>query len=65
MAKKKYTKNLDTIQGRISVLRWEIEKRREELAELATELEAYELSVSLDLRTLKDEGIVPAPLFSV
>lgn len=64
MAKKKYTKSLDAIQGRISTLRWEIETRRIELAELATELEAYELSVSLDLRNLKAEGIVPAPLRS-
>lgn len=63
MAKRKHTKNLEAIQRRITVLRYEINERREELAELAVELQNYELSVEVDLRSLKlDLGIVPPAL---
>lgn len=64
MAKKKYTKNLESIQGRISVLRFEILERQEELAELAAELENFELQIKIDLRNLKDAGIQSAALFA-
>ena len=59
--KKKHTKNLEAIQSRIAVLGYEIQTRKEELEELAKHLSDFELSVSVDLRALKDiYGIVPS-----
>lgn len=56
---KKHTKNLESIQARISVLRYEISVRKEELEELANHLADIELTLSVDVRTLKDEfGII-------
>lgn len=57
--RKKHTKNLESIQARISVLRYEISVRKEELEELANHLADFELSLGVDVRNLKDEfGIV-------
>ena len=58
-ANKKNTKNLEAVQARISVLRYEIAVRKEELEELANHLADFELSLNVDIRGLKDEfGIV-------
>lgn len=58
-ANKKHTKNLEAVQARISVLRYEISVRKEELEELANHLADFELSLNVDIRGLKDEfGIV-------
>lgn len=62
MAKKKHTRSFEAIQGRISVLRYEIEERRNELAELAAELQTFEFEIQLDLRMMKDDGIEPKSL---
>jgi len=64
MAKKKNTRSFEAIQGRISVLRYEIEERREELAELAAELQTFEFEAQLSLRMMKDDGIEPKSLFA-
>jgi predicted RNase H-like nuclease (RuvC/YqgF family) len=57
--KKKHTKNLEAIQSRIAVLGYEIQTRKEELEELANHLADFELSLSVEIRTLKDvHGIV-------
>jgi hypothetical protein len=58
-ANKKNTRNLEAVQARISVLRYEIAVRKEELEELANHLADFELSLNVDIRGLKDEfGIV-------
>ena len=57
--KKKHTKSLEAIQARIAVLGYEIQTRKEELEELANHLADFELSLSVEIRTLKDiHGIV-------
>jgi len=63
--KKKHTKNLEAIQGRISVLRFEISEREEELQELANHLADIELSLSVEVRTLKDEFGITANAWSI
>lgn len=52
--KKNHTKNLESIQSRIAVLGYEIQVRKEELEELANALADFELSISVDIRSLKD-----------
>jgi excinuclease UvrABC helicase subunit UvrB len=61
-AKKKHTKSYDTVTRRISNLQWEIQERMEELTELAELLQQYEFSASVDLRSLAEMGVTPAPL---
>jgi archaellum component FlaC len=57
--KKKHAKDLESVQARIAVLGYEIQTRKEELEELANHLADFELSVSVDIRALKDiHGIV-------
>jgi hypothetical protein len=57
--KKNHTKNLEAVQKRILVLGYEIQVRKEELEELANALADFELSISVDVRALKDvHGIV-------
>ena len=57
--KKKHTKDLESVQSRIAVLGYEIQVRKEELEELASALADFEVSISVDVRALKDvHGIV-------
>ena len=53
--KKKHRKSHDAVTRRISVLRWEIDERKEELLELAQLLQQYEFSAQVDLRCLADD----------
>jgi hypothetical protein len=62
MVKKKHTKSFEAIERRVSNLRFEIEERRQEFAELAELLQQYEFSASLDIRSIKDMGISPKSL---
>jgi predicted RNase H-like nuclease (RuvC/YqgF family) len=56
---KKHTKNLETVQARISVLSYEISQRKLELEELANHLADFEMALAIDIRSLKDtHGIV-------
>lgn len=63
MRNKKRNRSFEAIQSRISILRFEIEERREELAVLATELQNFEFEIQLDLKTMKEDGIEPKSLF--
>jgi predicted RNase H-like nuclease (RuvC/YqgF family) len=57
--KKNHTKSLEAVQARIAVLGYEIQTRKEELEELANHLADFEMSLSVDIRSLKDiHGIV-------
>lgn len=63
MKKNKHMKNFESVTRRISVLRFEIQERQEELQELAQALQDFEFSASVDLRSLKDDlGIQPAAI---
>ncbi|WJZ48491.1 hypothetical protein [Actinomycetia phage DSL-LC01] len=63
MKKNKHMKNFESVTRRISVLRFEIQERQEELQHLAQALQDFEFSASVDLRSLKDDlGIKPVPM---
>jgi len=61
--KNKHIKTLESVQSRISVLTFEIEERKAELAELAEHLAQFQFSVEVSVRDLaREHGIKAKPV---
>ena len=63
--KKDYTKaSYESMSARLIQLQWEINEREDEMKQIGEALQQVELSLSLDLRTIKDRGIKLVDAFS-